>query len=45
MENNWLNLMHMLKRIFNIDRDSTSLEEQKKYLMNLLMKDLLNFRI
>ena len=34
-----------VKKNFNIDRNSTSLEEQKKYLMKLLMKDLLNFRI
>ena len=35
----------LIKKDFNIDRDSIPLEEQKKYLMNLLKKDLLNFRI
>ena len=33
----------LIKKDFNIDKDSRLLEEQnKKYLMNLLMKDLLN---
>ena len=34
-----------VKKDFNIDRDSIPLEEQKKYLMNLLKKDLLNLEI
>ena len=34
-----------IKKDFNVDRDSIPLEEQKKYLMNLLKKDLLNFGI
>ena len=33
------------KKDFNIDRDSVPLEEPKKYLMNLLKKNLGNFRI
>ena len=35
----------LIKKDFNIDRDIIPHEEQKKYLMNLLKKDLLNFRI
>ena len=34
----------LVKKNFNIDRDSIPLEEQKKNLMNLLKKNLLNFR-
>ena len=33
----------LIKKDFNIDNDSLPLEEQKKYLMNLSMKDLLNY--
>ena len=33
------------KKDFNIGRDSVPLEEQKKYLINLLKKNLRNFRI
>ena len=40
VESNELN-----KKDFNIDRDSILHEEQNKYLINLLQKDLLNFRI
>ena len=40
VESNELN-----KKDFNIDRDSILHEEQNKHLMNLLQKDLLNFRI
>ena len=29
MENNWLNLMTLLKKKINIDKDSVPLEEQK----------------
>ena len=45
MINNWLNLMNLSKNDFNIDRDSIQLEKQKKYLMNLLKKDLLLLEI
>ena len=34
----------IVKKDFNIDIDSVSLEEQKKYLMNLLKKNLMNFK-
>ena len=44
MKNNWLNLMKLLKKDFNIDKDSVALEEQKKYLLNLLKKNLMNFK-
>ena len=37
--------MNLLKKDFNIGRDSTILEKQKKYLTNLLKKDLLNLEI
>ena len=32
------------KKDFNIERDSVPLEEQKKYLINLLKRKLVNFR-
>ena len=32
----------IVRKDFNIDRYNISLEEQKKYLMNLLKRDLLN---
>ena len=32
---------NLIKKDFNIDKDSIPQEEQKKYLMNLLKKDLL----
>ena len=32
----------IIRKDFNIDRDNISLEEQKKYLMSLLKRDLLN---
>ena len=35
----------LIKKDFNIDKDSILLEEQKKYLMNLLKKYLLDLRI
>ena len=35
----------LIKKDFNIDRDSITFEEQKKYLMNLLKKGVLNLRI
>ena len=35
----------LIEKDFNIDRDSIPPEEQKKYLMNLLLKDLLNLRV
>ena len=34
-----------VKKDFNVDIDRIPLEEQKKYLMSLLKKGLLNFRI
>ena len=34
-----------IKKDINIDKDSIPFEEQKAYLTNLLMKDLLNFSI
>ena len=34
----------IIRKDFNIDRDNIPLEKQKKYLMNLLKKDLLNLR-
>ena len=34
----------IVKKDFNIDIYSVSLEEQKKYLMNLLKKNLMNFK-
>ena len=33
-----------IKKDFNIDRDNIPLEEQNKYLMNWLKKNILNFR-
>ena len=35
----------LIKKDFNIDRNSIKFNEQKKYLMNLLKKDLLDLRI
>ena len=35
----------LIKNDFSINKDNIPLEEQKKYLMNLLMKDLLNLWI
>ena len=35
----------LIKKDFNIDKDSIPLGKQKNYLMNLLKKDLLNFEI
>ena len=35
----------IIRKDFNIDRDSIPLEEQKKNLMSLLKKDLLDLRI
>ena len=35
----------LIKMAFNIGRDSKKLEEQKKYLINLLKKDLVNLGI
>ena len=35
----------IIKQDFNIDRDSVPLDEQKKYLINLLKKDLLDLKI
>ena len=35
----------IIKKDFNINRDSIPHEEQKKYLINFLKKNLLNFRI
>ena len=45
MENNQMNLINLLKKDFNIDRDSILDEEQKKKLMNSLEKVLLNLGI
>ena len=33
----------LIKKDFNIDRDSTPLEERQKYLIDLLKKNLMNF--
>ena len=33
----------LIKKDFNIDRDSTPLEERQKYLIDLLKKNLLKF--
>ena len=35
----------LIKKDFHIDRDSIPLDEQKKYLINLLKKNLMSFRI
>ena len=35
----------LVKKNFNIDKDGVSLEEQRKYLMNLPKKNFVNFRI
>ena len=35
----------LIKMAFNIGRDSKKLEEQKKYLIHLLKKDLVNLGI
>ena len=35
----------LIKMAFNIGRDSKKLEEQKKYVINLLKKDLVNLGI
>ena len=35
----------LIKKDFNIDRDNITFDEQKKYLMNLLKKNVLNLRI
>ena len=35
----------LIKKDFNIGRDSIPLEGQKKYLIDLLKKNLMNFRI
>ena len=35
----------VIKKGFNIDRDSISLDEQKRYLIKLLKKNLMNLRI
>ena len=34
----------LIKKDFNIDRDGVPLNEQKKYLMNLLKKNLMNLK-
>ena len=34
----------IIKKDFNIERDSVSPEQQKKYLMNLLKKNIMNSR-
>ena len=34
----------LIKKDFNIDRDGVPLKEQKKYLMNLLKKNLMNLK-
>ena len=44
MENNWLNLLNLLKK-FNIEKDIIPFEKQRKYLMNLLKKNIWSFRI
>ena len=44
MENNWLNLMNLLKRIL-ISTEMIYHSKNKKNLMNLLKKNLMNFRI
>ena len=36
MENNWLNLMNLLKKYFNIDRDTRLHEEQAKIFNELI---------
>ena len=36
MENNWLNLMNLLKKYFNIDRDTRLREEQAKIFNELI---------
>ena len=43
MENNWLNLMNLLKRILISTKVAYYLK--KKYFMNLLQKGLLNSKI
>ena len=41
MENNWLNLMKLLEKILISTEILYHLKSKKKYLMNLLKKDLL----
>ena len=43
MENNWLNLINRLKRILISKEIVYHMKNKKKYLINLLEKDLLNF--
>ena len=45
MEKHLTESNEIVKKDFHIDRDSISLEEQKKYLLNLLKKNFMNFRI
>ena len=45
MENNWLDLMNLLKMILISTKAVYQLKNKKKYLMNLLKKNSLNLRI
>ena len=48
MEDNGKQLVksdELIKKDFNIGRESLGLEEQKQYLMNLLKKCLLNLKV
>ena len=45
MENKWFESNELIKKNFNIDIDSIPHEEQKIYLINLLEKGILSFKV